>query len=52
MNDQPAYEPVPDAFLADMIRLGVALGEINQADADALLTPPVESTVKQGEEEG
>jgi hypothetical protein len=42
------FEPVPDEFLADMIRLGAALGEIDQADADALLAPSTgESSVKQ-----
>lgn len=39
MNDQAAYEPVPDEVLAAMINLGVALGEIDQADADDLLAP-------------
>lgn len=51
MNDQPAYEPVSDDFLADMIRLGATLGQIDQADADALLAPAAESAVNPGEEE-
>jgi hypothetical protein len=43
------HEPVPDEYLAAMLRLGVQLGQIRSEDADALLAPPGESTVNQHE---